>query len=167
MDFRQQRAGRARSLALAPADQAAPGRALAALALAALLLAACGAGGAGPQATPSPQASPTAEAAGPVLRITNNSEIDIERLVVIFPEDRVDFGAIAGGATTEYLPVPNGVYHYAAYELEVGGERYELPVIDWMGEEPVPGEAFTWRVDVNPDRGQWEIIQLVQATVDR
>jgi hypothetical protein len=123
------------------------------------LVAACGSPAA-PTATPVPQ--------GPQLRITNSGSVPIEGLVVLFPEDRVEFGDVARGETTVYRDVPNGVYNYAAYEFVVNGETVTQPVIDWVGESPRPGQAFTYVLDFDPNRdGEMFAMQLVQATVDR
>jgi hypothetical protein len=121
-----------------------------------------------PVETEGPPATEELPGAGPLLRVTNTGAAPIENLVVLFPDDRIEFGEVPAGATTDYLPVPKGVYRYAAYELEVNDETVQLPVIDWVGEEPVPGEAFTYVLDFDPNRGsQWEMLQLVEVKVDR
>ena len=102
------------------------------------------------------------------LRITNQSDFPLSNLVVIFPDERIEFGDVAGGTTTEYREAPQGVYRYAAYEVEVNGQKYQQPVIDWVGESPMPGESFTYILDVNPSRWQTEgqVIQLLEARED-
>jgi len=84
-----------------------------------------------------------------MLRVANHSGWNISRLVVLFPDERIDFGAIPAGATSEYKPVPHGVYSYAAYEVELDGRTYRRPVMDWVGEKPMVGLAFTYVVDVD------------------
>ena len=71
---------------------------------------------------------------------------DIEGLVVLFPNERVEFGDVAAGTTTQYLISSVGVYGYAAYEFLVGGVVKHQPVIDWVGEKPMDGEAFTYSI---------------------
>jgi hypothetical protein len=122
-----------------------------------LLLAACGSGA----------VTPTPGSAVPQLRITNSGAVPIQGLVVLFPEDRVEFGDVAPGQTTEYRDVPHGVYNYAAYEYVLNGQRVTQPVIDWVGESPRPGRAFTYVLDFDPSRTGMLAVQLVQATVDR
>ena len=143
--------------------------------ISALILAACqpAATAATPIPTTAPSAEPTQPAAptpaGPPvarLRIQHNGGAAVEKLVVIFPEGRVEFGPIQPGETTEYKEVPGGVYAYAAYETTIDGKLYQQPVIDWVGEQPVEGKSFTWLIDVEPNRGQMEVVQLVKATVD-
>jgi len=103
------------------------------------------------------------------LRIINQNDIALHNLVVIFPDERIEFGDVPGEATTEYRGVSQGVYPYAAYDVEVNGQKYEQPVVDWVGETPMPGENFTYAIDVDPDRWQTEsqVIQLVQVSTDQ
>ena len=103
------------------------------------------------------------------LRIINQSDIPLHNLVVVFPDERIEFGDVPGGTTTEYRDVPQGVYRYAAYDVEVNGQSYEQPVVDWVGETPMQGENFTYIIDVDPARWQTEgqVIQLVQVSTDQ
>ena len=86
------------------------------------------------------------------LRITNSGSIDIAKLVILFPQDRIEFGDVPAGTTTVYKDVPNGVFAYAAYEFEVDDEIITQPVIDWMGESPMSGTLFTYTIDFDPNR---------------
>ena len=103
------------------------------------------------------------------LRIINQSNILLHNLVVVFPDERIEFGDVPGGTTTEYRDVPQGVYRYAAYYVEVNGQSYEQPVVDWVGETPMQGENFTYIIDVDPARWQKEgqVIQLVKVSTDQ
>lgn len=102
----------------------------------------------------------------PQLRVSNDSSTSIENLSVIFPEDQIYFGDIAPGATTDYIVVPNGVYRYAAYEFDLNGQRITQPVIDWVGETPLEGNLFTFTINIDPNRNDWQIIQLIEVTKD-
>lgn len=102
----------------------------------------------------------------PRLRITNNGTAAIKNLTVLFPQDQVQFGDIPVDATTEYQDVPNGVYRYASYRLEVHGQPITVPVIDWVGEEPMEGSAFTYTLAVDPDRSLLGIVRLIDVTQD-
>jgi hypothetical protein len=62
--------------------------------------------------------------------------------------------------------VPNGVFGYAAYRLDVDGDIVTQPVIDWVGERPMEGRAFTYTIDVDPRRPRFQIIRLVRVTRD-
>ncbi|PKO11610.1 MAG: hypothetical protein CVU39_28425 [Chloroflexi bacterium HGW-Chloroflexi-10] len=103
------------------------------------------------------------------LRIINQSDIALHNMVVRFPDERIEFGDIPGGTTTDYRDVPQGVYRYAAYDVEVNGQSYQQPVVDWVGETPMPGENFTYIIEVDPARWQTEgqVIQLVQVSTDQ
>jgi hypothetical protein len=95
------------------------------------------------------------------LRITNVGDMPIRNLTVLFPEDQVHFGDVAVGETSRYVDVPHGVYHYAAYRLEIDGALITQPVIDWVGEEQMQGESFTYSLAASRQR-----VELVMVTVD-
>lgn len=89
----------------------------------------------------------TEPSAGQQLRIANVGTRPIQGLVVLFPEDRIEFGDVAAGQTTAYRHV-RGVYAYAAYEYRLGGVVQHQPVIDWVGEKPVDGTRFTYSLEL-------------------
>lgn len=103
------------------------------------------------------------------LRISNQSTQDLQNLVVIFPEERVEFGDVPAGKTTGYFEFQKGVYRYAAYNVTIASKRYEQPVVDWVGESPVDGEAFTYSVNVDPTKWETEnwVIRLLDMTRDQ
>ena len=78
------------------------------------------------------------------LRVTNAGNQTIEDLTVMFPLNKIYFGDVPAGATTEYLDVSGGVYRYAAYSFSVDGELQSRPVTDFFGEMPVEGTRFTY-----------------------
>jgi hypothetical protein len=102
----------------------------------------------------------------PRLRITNSGAQAIKNLTVLFPEDRIEFGDVPAGSTTDYKPVPNGVYSYAAYQYEVNGLSTTQPVIDWVGEKPMAGDSFTYTIDVDASRPELQRVQLSSVTRD-
>jgi hypothetical protein len=135
----------------------------------ALVLLGCGLAfvGCGATATsPSPTA-PSAETQTQRLRIVNEGSSSATALVVMFPDVRVSFGDVAPGATTQYSDVPRGVYPYAAYKLTIDGVVIDQPVIDWVGEVPMVGTAFTYRIDVDTSRPRGQIVRLISATRDQ
>jgi hypothetical protein len=86
----------------------------------------------------------------------------------MFPNSlRVSFGDVAPGATTDYRDVPGGVYRYAAYRLTIDGVITDQPVVDWVGEVPMVGIAFTYRIDVDTSRPRGQIVRLVAVTRDQ
>jgi hypothetical protein len=122
-----------------------------------------------PTANSAPTALPGLSQPKQLLRISNQSNIPIKGLVVHFPVDQIVFGNVPVGTTTEYHEVQGGVYRYAAYTAEVNRKNYEQPVVDWIGEAPIEGTAFTYIVKVDPQR--WEtagqVIQLVRVKKDK
>ena len=109
--------------------------------------------------------SPSTEV--PRLRIMNNGSVPINNLVVLFPEDSIEFGDVPAGTTTEYEDVPNGVFSYAAYQFEVDGQVVTQPVVDWVGESPMSGILFTYTIDFDPTRANTaDRIRLIDVKND-
>ena len=100
------------------------------------------------------------------LRITNAGTVPIQNLVVLFPEEKIEFGDVPAGTTTEYKPVAKGVYNYAAYSFDLAGTNHGQPVIDWVGEQPLEGEAFTYVINLDPSRDPVMLIELEQVQRD-
>src|SRR5438552_4034210 len=101
------------------------------------------------------------------LRITNSGSIEIAKLVILFPQDRIEFGDVPARTTIEYKDEPNGVFAYAAYEFEVDGEIITQSVIDWMGESPMRGTLFTYTIDFDPNRANTgDTIRLIDVKND-
>jgi hypothetical protein len=108
---------------------------------------------------------PASPSSDPRLRVTLTGNARLDNLTVLFPDDRVAFGSLSGGTTSAYREVPNGVYRYAAYEYTLDGVAYRQPVIDWVGEQPMEGRAFTYVLEVLP-QGPLRL-NLVSATRDQ
>jgi hypothetical protein len=103
----------------------------------------------------------------PSLRITNHGSLPIKNLVVLFPQDRIEFGDVPAGTTTEYKEVSNGVFRYAAYQFEVDGQVVTEPAIDWIGESPMNGNLFTYTLDFDPGRtNTGDRIRLIEVKSD-
>ena len=102
------------------------------------------------------------------LRITNRSAITIHDLYVRFPDEKIAFGDVLPGVTTDYQVFSRGVYRYAAYDVVVDGQEYQQPVTDWMGETPLDGEAFTYILGVDPAKWvtEGQVIQLIDVKAD-
>jgi hypothetical protein len=139
-----------------------------------LALVACTGVAASPTATPQPTLVPTGMPTptpypSQKLRLVNQSTYALENLVVRFPQAEVAFGTLAPGQTSDYREVPLGVYRYAAYRVDVAGQHYEQPVIDWVGEVPIPGAAFTYILDADPAKWGTEgmVVILKEAVTEQ
>lgn len=119
-------------------------------------------------------AQPGAPAAAQ-LRIHNSGTADIRGLTLLFPGEtprardvvRVAFGDIAAGATSAYLPVPSGVYRYAAYEYRRAEAAMSQSVVDWMGEQPLEGTHFTYRLELDPQAVPGAQITLLEVITEQ
>ena len=101
------------------------------------------------------------------LRVTNAGTVPIQNLIVLFPEEKIEFGNIPPGGTTEFKRVAKGVYNYAAYSFDLDGINIGQPVIDWVGEKPLEGDAFTYVVDLDPNREQMLMLRLQEVRRDQ
>jgi hypothetical protein len=124
---------------------------------------ACAAPTAGPAPTREPQQ----------LRILNAGNVDIQDLTVLFPGPtadalarRVVFGDVSAGEMTEYSSVPDGVYRYAAYEYSVAGHPAIQAVVDWVGEAPLVGAKFTYRIALDPNKPIGDQVELIEVLID-
>lgn len=118
--------------------------------------------------------APAPQPATPQLRVENVGKVDLVGLVVLFPGEtpmsearRVVIGDVAAGATSGYVDAPNGVYRYAAYEYTANGKTINQFVVDWVGEEPITGSQFTYRLRLDPNKVQGDQIELVDVAIDR
>ncbi len=108
------------------------------------------------------------------LRIVNSGSADIKGLAVLFPGPtadsqalRVSFGDVPAGSTTSYQPVPGGVYRYAAYEYTLDGRSISQPVVDWVGESPMHGQQFTYKLALDLQQPTGGQVQLIEVSVDK
>ena len=84
------------------------------------------------------------------LRIRNEGPAAAKALRVQFPKGTYAIGDVAPGATSDYVDVPEGVYGYGAYRLQVDGRDVSVPVIDFVGESPLAPGDYTYVVAVDP-----------------
>lgn len=111
--------------------------------------------------------------AAPQLRVMNTGAADLLQLAVLFPGPTADaparrvlIGDVPAGQTSAYVAVPGGVYRYAAYSYVLAGRVVEQAVVDWLGESPIAGERFTYRLKLDPDQPVGGQIQLEAVTTD-
>jgi hypothetical protein len=100
-------------------------------------------------ATPSAQVTRNVSPTHVRLRITKTSATPLDQLIVLFPNEQIDFGPVAAGATTEYQPVQGGVYRYAAYRITFDNQTVTQGVSDGLGEKPLVGNVFTYVLSVD------------------
>ena len=114
--------------------------------LAALALCSCAQPGIAP-----PVSEPTSSTSR--IRVVNESTDALRDLHLLFPREDVAVGDVAAGAASDYVEVTHGVYNYSAFRFLRGGEYVVQPVIDFVGETPLPIDDYTYVLGVDPDRG--------------
>lgn len=81
------------------------------------------------------------------MRVENTSGVDFDRVVVGFPEDEVDYGAVAAGGVSGYREVERA-YPYAMVEVVIDDETLRMQPIDYVGEELLEPGRYTYVLDL-------------------
>lgn len=105
----------------------------------------CGSG----QPAPADGGMGTSAQGGVEIRVTNRSDRDFDQVVATFDPDRVDYGAVAKGATSDYRTVKQA-YRYALVEVTAGGQTFRFHPIDYVGETPLEPGRYTYALNIEP-----------------
>ncbi|HJX26848.1 MAG TPA: hypothetical protein VJ885_02970 [Thermoanaerobaculia bacterium] len=105
----------------------------------------CGSG----QPAPADGGTGTAAQGGIEIRVANRSDRDFDQVVATFDPDRVEYGAVAKGATSEYRTVKQA-YRYALVEVTAGGQTFRFHPIDYVGETPLEPGRYTYALNIEP-----------------
>jgi hypothetical protein len=81
------------------------------------------------------------------IRVANESSFAFSDVEVVFPEDSVDYGAIAANGISEYRRVSKA-YDYALIIVQVGGEERRIQPIDYVGEPLLQPGRYTYLLNV-------------------
>jgi hypothetical protein len=99
------------------------------------------------------------EAGGLVrINIQNSSNLDFDRVVALFPDQRVDYGAVPKGGQSDYRTV-SLAYRYAYVEIFVGEKTYVVRPIDYVGETLLSEGRYTYVLDLRGDEPRIELIR--------
>ena len=96
------------------------------------------------------------------VRVVNDSATDLSGLRLLFPKDDVEIGEVAAGAASGYVTVPRGVYGYSAFSVLRDGEQVIQPVIDFVGESPLPIDDYTYVLGVD-NEGRIELLTVMRV----
>lgn len=83
------------------------------------------------------------------IRVANRSDRDFDRVVATFDPGRVDYGAVAKGATSDYRRIQQA-YRYALVEVTAGGQTFRFHPIDFVGETPLEPGRYTYALSIEP-----------------
>jgi pyruvate carboxylase len=81
------------------------------------------------------------------IRIANASAVAFERVVVRFPRQVEDYGALAALSQSDYRAIEQA-YRYASVEVQVEGEKLLLQPIDYVGESRLASGRYTYVLDL-------------------
>ncbi|MGB5317719.1 hypothetical protein [Eudoraea sp.] len=93
------------------------------------------------------------------IRIYNVSEFQFENIIVNTGTGNVNFENIDPGELTDYKSFEIA-YHYAFVELEIDGGTYTLQPIDYVGETPLKSGNYTYIINANDSREQFQKLTL-------
>ncbi|MGL1888710.1 MAG: hypothetical protein OCD76_19510 [Reichenbachiella sp.] len=94
------------------------------------------------------------------IRLSNISQFDFNDVTVNTWDQKVEFGNINSGQTTDYNFFQIA-YRYAFVELSINGDTYTLQPIDYVGETPLKSGNYTYQIDANDSQDQYEKLSLV------
>jgi hypothetical protein len=77
------------------------------------------------------------------IRIENDSPNAFTSVAVMFPEDEVDYGAVAANKVSDYRKV-SVAYRYARIDVRIGSTELRIQPRDYMGEEPLAPGRYTY-----------------------
>lgn len=89
------------------------------------------------------------------IRLNNVSEFNMDSVLVIFPEDEINYGNLLAGKSSEYRMV-NKAYRYAYIQVKINGGLCVLQPIDYMGESLLKPGNYTYILnafDAGTDEG--------------
>jgi hypothetical protein len=110
-----------------------------------LIAGGCGSG----QPAPTDGGADTGAQGGVEIRIANRSDRDFDRVDATFDPEKVEYGAVAKGATSEYRTVKQA-YRYALVEVTAGGQTSRFHPIDYVGETPLEPGRYTYALTIEP-----------------
>lgn len=88
------------------------------------------------------------------IRIRNGSGYDFESVLVGFPNQAAEYGAVRAGKSTGYRTVGEA-YRYAYVEVVAAGRTLIGQPIDYVGEELLEPGRYTYELSVRTD--PWEV----------
>lgn len=109
--------------------------------------------------SPTPTLPPSTPITPSVLvRIQNQSDFDMEQLLIHYPDKnnaQLQLSFLAAGETSAYFPLPE-IYQSAAVEATIGGQRYRVDAPDLGGESPITNGTFLYVLTFRNDNLQLE-----------
>jgi len=85
------------------------------------------------------------------IRIRNASTYDFAKVVIGFPEQTEDYGALPAGGVSGYRVIGKA-YQYAQMEVTLNDNRkLIIQVIDYVGETTLDNGRYTYQLGVSAD----------------
>ena len=92
------------------------------------------------------------------IRLRNESSFDFDEVHVRFPDQSVNYGAVAKGTASRYETVKRA-YRYAQIEATSGQEKFVLQPIDYTGEKELSFGKYTYVIRIEAGRLTVSLVQ--------
>jgi len=96
-------------------------------------------------------------ASGVEVRVANRSDRDFDQVDVTFGSEKVSYGPVAQGTTSDYREAQEEAYRYALVVVTAGGETFRFQPIDFVGETPLAPGRYTYALNIDPNDRQLTI----------
>jgi hypothetical protein len=98
------------------------------------------------------------------VRVRNFSTVDFDSVLVRFPKDVHRYGRVEAGQSSAYASVQEA-YRYDFVEVWIGGEKYALQPIDFVGESLLRPGRYTYGLTFDGSPAQLGFIMADDARV--
>lgn len=91
------------------------------------------------------------------IRVANESDVRFDQVVVNFPNQEENYGAIDAGGVSTYRQVGEA-YRYAHLQVRIGERDLVMQPMDFVGESLLTSGRYTYVLDVDdPVSGNLEL----------
>jgi hypothetical protein len=91
------------------------------------------------------------------IRVANESDVRFDQVIVNFPDQEENYGAIEAGGVSTYRQVGEA-YRYAHIQVRIGQRDLVMQPMDFVGESLLTSGRYTYVLDVDdPVSGNLEL----------
>lgn len=91
------------------------------------------------------------ESVNVMIRIANRSTVEMNNIVIQFPNQTERYSRIPPGEVTEYRQVTEA-YRYAPVEVSINGKVRRMIATDYVGEEQLSSGNYTYALTFDPNQ---------------
>lgn len=95
------------------------------------------------------------------IRLANKSAYNFTDIQVSNPTDKVSYGNLNAGATSDYIDFETA-YSYASVTLKIDDKTYTFQPIDYVSETPLKDGNYTYEINVEDLNNTMLDLKLVE-----